>query len=1120
VKLDVLGPVRVRRDGVDVDLGTPRQRAIVAALALSEGLVVPVGTLVERVWGDDPPAAVMGTLQSYVGGLRRALEPDRRPREEATVLVTEHDGYALRVPRSGRDDAALADASGRARELLRVVPDPLRPRAGADAAAACEEAVALLDTALSSWRGRPYADLADDADAEAERTRLADLRAAAVELRVVAMLALGRHDEVVPQLETMTRSHPLHERWWTLRAVALSRAGRQADALEVLQRLRSVLDDELGVEPSAPVRELQTAILRQDASVTWNGGDPDPAVVPLRTETPAPSTRIRVSPPLPAYELAGRVGELDRLRGLVERARAGHPGAAWVSGEAGIGKSRLAAEAAMIAFERGFVVATARCGQHGAPPLWPWREVLASVERQTGAVGDVDGLFAGDPDDFATRHAVALSLRATARATPVVVLVEDVHDADPATLDLLHHLVTSAADERLLLVVTRRTGSGDADRLVGLGAAVVRAGGARLDLGGLDPDESSALVGQVTGASLPPDEAAALRDRTGGNPFFLLELALAGGAVGGGIADVVGARLAELPDACRRVLEAASVIDVVFDEDLVAFALELEPAGVGAALVPALDAGMVLETDPVARVFGFAHAVVREVVRDGLGTQDRLWLHSRVATVIGERTGLRRVDQRTELARQWEEAGYPYSGPAWRSLVSAAEQAAVDSRYGEAAELLGRAATFQRHDLGSGDRERYELLLLLLDAQRWSGGWAALSVTVEEAVEVAERLGDPELVARAAMAPVEGAVWHVRTYGIVARRVVAALERLIPRLDATAASPALRARARLALATEIYHLGDVDRVDLLVEEAVAIADRAQDPRLSASVLTEAFSARWRGDTIAWRVDVAERALAAAVELGEERPQALALGLVACASMEAGDLATVRSVLPSALELAQRLGLITMEAVLRALQAPLSAMTHDDAVTDAALERLAELSTSGEVPNLDRAVEGTEALVALWRGDHERLAALGPRFVEERADDGIDMAHVAPWMMLRAGAGDLARALFPVVDVDLDDRSYLTVANASAACELGLGLGDEGLAARGYAAASPYAGRMASGGAAMAVGPVDGSLALGAKALGDVAAATAHADAAVALAREWGLPRYVEWLDAERDRHGF
>ncbi|MDO9454664.1 BTAD domain-containing putative transcriptional regulator, partial [Nocardioides sp.] len=270
MQLDVLGPVRVCRDGREVDLGTPRQRAIVAALALSEGRVLAVDALVGRVWGDRAPATVLGTLQSYVGHLRRALEPDRAPREAATVLVTEHDGYALRIPRAGRDDARLADATGRARDLLRAVPDQLRPRATADVVPLCHEALGLLDGALESWRGTPYADLADDPGAVAERTRLGDLRTAALELSVVARLAIGRHDEVVPELEAMTRTHPLHERWWTLYAVALSRTGRQADALAALQRLRSVLDDELGVEPSLPVRELQTAILRQDASVSWS----------------------------------------------------------------------------------------------------------------------------------------------------------------------------------------------------------------------------------------------------------------------------------------------------------------------------------------------------------------------------------------------------------------------------------------------------------------------------------------------------------------------------------------------------------------------------------------------------------------------------------------------------------------------------------------------------------------------------------------------------------------------------------------------------------------------------------------------------------------------------------
>ncbi|MBM7517037.1 BTAD domain-containing putative transcriptional regulator [Nocardioides nitrophenolicus] len=359
MQIDVLGPVRVRRDGVEIDLGTPRQRAIVAALALEQGRVLSVPGLIARVWGDHPPASVQGTLQSYVGHLRRALEPDRGPRQPARVLITEHSGYALRIDRPHRDDAVLADTVAQARELLAVVPDPLRPSAPSAAREPIEHALAAVDLALAAWRGVPYADLDDDPDTRAERARLEDHRATAEELRVVAHLALGRHDEIASALEAMTRAHPLHERWWTLWAVALARSGRQADALAALQRLHAVLDEELGVEPSAPVRELQTAILRQDPSVTWQptaapatpSAGPDPwlwqrVLDPLRTpaapaapagtadpregvgdtagDGPTAALRVAVVDDHPVFRM-GMTGLLGSLDGLELVGAAGDP---------------------------------------------------------------------------------------------------------------------------------------------------------------------------------------------------------------------------------------------------------------------------------------------------------------------------------------------------------------------------------------------------------------------------------------------------------------------------------------------------------------------------------------------------------------------------------------------------------------------------------------------------------------------------------------------------------------------------------------------------------------------------------------------------------------------------
>lgn len=1094
LQIDVLGPVRVRRDGTEIDLGTPRQRQIVAALALAGERGLPTDALVDQVWGQDAPATVTGTLQSYVGQLRRALEPERGPRSPATVLVTAHGGYALRI--GERDDLALAGALSRARELLRVVPDPLRPLVPAGGEGAVSEAITLVETALGQWRGTPYAELGGVA--VPERARLTDLRTAALEARAVGLLALGRHDEVAAEIERMTHDHPLHERWWTLAAVSLARAGRQADALATLQRLRSVLDDELGVEPSAPVRDLQTAILRQDPSVTWSR--PAPVPVPVADDLPT------AAPPAPPWSLAGRRDELARLTDGLLAAEAGRPGAAWITGEAGIGKSRLVQELARVAHERGFTVVTAACGHVGAPPLWPWHQTLGAL-RSTAP--------AGDPDDFATRDEVASAVRSTARRTAVLVVLEDVHEADPASLRVLQHLLATLTGERLLVVATRRSGAGEEDALRELATSVARLGGARVDLTGLDAEDAAELVGQVPGELGTP--ATELAARAGGNPYFLLELARSGGRVSGSLADVVASRVAGLPEETARVLTTAAVAGESVDTGLLAAALAIEPAALAARLRPAVGAGMLLQSGRP-RDLVFAHAVLRDVVLARTDPAQRRELHARLALVL-DGTGLRRVEQRAELAEHWEAAGPARAGAAWRSVLRAAETAAHDRAHHEAADLLTRAVRLQEADPAADERERYALLMLLVDAQRWSGQWSALGRTVDLAVLAAERAGDHELAARAAMATLEGAIWQVRTFGVVHAPLVAALERALARLDADGGPVGLRARGRVALATELYYAVDTERVDALVAEALALADGSEDPRLLSIVLPGAFSARWRADTMGWRRDVADRALVVATELGDARAQAVARTLVVCAAMEGGDLATAQALLRPALDLARHLGLITAEAVLLGVAVPLAAMAGHDDQARSDLAAAAELARTSRLPNFDRALVGTTALAAMWAADTATLTELGQR-LGEITDDGVSMEHVAPWLLLRTGNAELARALFPSPAVDLSPHSYTFLANACLACELGLGLDLPELARAGYAAAASYAGRMASGGSAMAIGPVDGFLALGAAAAGDLDAARRHADAGAALARAWHLPRYDAWLAGVRTVHGF
>ncbi|WP_069865144.1 BTAD domain-containing putative transcriptional regulator [Streptomyces malaysiensis] len=259
VGFGVLGPVVAwdrDADGRAIALKGPRHRAVLARLIVARRRVVPVSRLVEDLWTAPPPGAV-GAVRTFVAALRRALEPDRPPRAPARLLVTEGPGYALRA------DADAVDAWRFEQDVAAAAtlpPDGALPR---------------LEEALGRWRGPAYAEFADEGWARGERSRLAELRLHAVERQAEARLALGRAAEAVPDLEAHLAEHPWREGAWRALALALYRTGRQGDALAVLRRARTLLVEQLGLDPGPELRRLESDILAQAphlAPATARGG--------------------------------------------------------------------------------------------------------------------------------------------------------------------------------------------------------------------------------------------------------------------------------------------------------------------------------------------------------------------------------------------------------------------------------------------------------------------------------------------------------------------------------------------------------------------------------------------------------------------------------------------------------------------------------------------------------------------------------------------------------------------------------------------------------------------------------------------------------------------------------
>ncbi|MDC2952996.1 BTAD domain-containing putative transcriptional regulator [Streptomyces gilvifuscus] len=276
LRFSVLGPVRAWHADRELDLGSPQQRAVLAALLLRRGHPVSLAELVDAVWGVEPPAAAVSVLRTYVSRLRKVLEPGRGPEDPPRTIVSVGDGYRARVPEQALDLAVFERRTAEA----------------AKAVAAGEESTAaqLLHDALDGWPGAALAGVPGPL-AESERARLAEERLSALENRLDLDVRLGRHGQVIAELMSLAGEHPLREELCRLLMLALYRSGRQAEALAAYRGTRATLVTELGIEPGAPLRELHARILATDASL--NVGDP---ARPMAGETPPQEPQASVTP--------------------------------------------------------------------------------------------------------------------------------------------------------------------------------------------------------------------------------------------------------------------------------------------------------------------------------------------------------------------------------------------------------------------------------------------------------------------------------------------------------------------------------------------------------------------------------------------------------------------------------------------------------------------------------------------------------------------------------------------------------------------------------------------------------------------------------------------------------
>jgi DNA-binding SARP family transcriptional activator len=901
VDIAILGPLGVRRADGPIAITAHKQRALLVRLLLDVGQPVPVDRLIDDLWGGEPPPGALVSLRAYVSNLRRALDDPTAP---GPRLVTRARGYAF--------DLAPGD------ELdLHAFEADLRAARAATAAGDHAGALDQLDRALGRWRGDALADVADADFARATIGRFEELRRVAAEDRAAALLALGQHDRAVADLEVLITAEPLRERPHQQLVVALHRAARTPEALEVHRRFRDRLVEELGLEPSPAFDRLAEAVLRRDprldlpepapasapepsppprdgpvGSVDLPGvtasADPAAPVAPTDPAAPAGPTApagstTPASPPAepgaapnagpdptagpaptgtgpdhgaspdgsanpatgPAPRAAslptllGRDRERAQLRSLVDAAVAGAGGVLLVGGEPGIGKTTLLQEFARVAAPLGGVH-WGRCPEtRGAPALWPWRTLLGSVVAASDDAALAAAVAAGAAavghlvpavvertgvlppligDDlagarFALADATATLLRHLAAPAGLLLLLEDLHWADDASLELWAYVASHAAADRVLFGVTFR--DAPADRTPALDASLATVarhpGVAQLHLGGLGPDHVAGLVAEVTGHRPPGEVVDVVVERTAGNPFFVRQLAslldesdadAATTPVPSGVGHVIARRLQRLDPEVQSLLEVAAVHGRTFDVAVVAAAADAELPQVLEAVDDALAHGLVERIEGSSRRHRFVHALIRETLHDGLSPSRSARLHGAVGTALAA-TGRARAE---ELAEHfWLAAARTDEPRALTTAVAAADEAVEVLAY-ERAELQLRRALELLADPGVRDLDtelavRTRLVSLLTSVS----GWSAPGI-----VEVASAVAD--LADRDGLQPAMLTLWHLWWTGVTTRgdlRAGVALSRDLAARAAAEGDELHAAVAQLMLTYDRFHLGEL-----------------------------------------------------------------------------------------------------------------------------------------------------------------------------------------------------------------------------------------------------------------------------------------------------------------------
>jgi DNA-binding SARP family transcriptional activator len=681
----ILGPLEATADAGSVTLAAGKQTALLALLLLHADRVVSMDRLIDDLWGEQTPESAQKMVQILISQLRKQL-PDG-------LLRTRPPGYQLALDGHTLDLREFEQLSAHGREALR--------------SGRVEEAAARLREALALWRGAALAEFREPF-ADVEAARLAEQQLACLEDRVEADLALGRHHELVAELEALVRRHPLRERPRGQLMLALYRAGRHAEALETYQAFRRLLVEELGIDPPTSLRELERLILQQDPELA----------VPARRDAasgeaprghPGRSTRFAAS----AEPVVGRERELASLERLLREAESGQRRLVFISGESGIGKTAIVdAFVGRLGAPDQPLLARGQCVEHhgAGEPYLPVLEAIGALCRQTGGerivrllaqqaptwlaqmpwhVGEDELAAIQSRTTGATRERMLREMLETVEAisadVPLVLILEDLHWSDSSTIELLEAIAKRREAARLLVLGTYRRGDAIArQHPVHRTAHALRSRTlcTELAVGPLAEEAVGEYLTTRTAAEAPRGLQRLLHQRTKGHPLFtkmLLESWLEHDLLADGpesdldrlaadvpdtVRELIEQMLLELDPDDRELLEAASVAGQAFSAATVAAALERDEAEVERRCDALARAKRFLDPSgderwpdgTVASRFGFSHDLQREVLYGRLPAGRRTGLHRRIGLRLEAAYRARPSEIAAELAEHFVEA--------------------------------------------------------------------------------------------------------------------------------------------------------------------------------------------------------------------------------------------------------------------------------------------------------------------------------------------------------------------------------------------------------------------------------------------------------------------------------